>query len=173
MPVGATASRVIANVLLLEFDAMIQRELAPLYYARYVDDIFLVLHDTGTFHCGRDVLEWIQERTGDIIRTKKIGLEECLAVNLSYSMRSEILFQTKKQRIFLIDNPDQRILDEALKVLNGIRERTASARRALFHRWTSDRQGETNSTWQSQIRGFCFVLSVQLQTGFDRSERQH
>jgi hypothetical protein len=106
VPVGATSSRVIANVLLLEFDELIQRDLSPLYYARYVDDIFLVIRDTGTFTCGADVLEWLKERMGKTLKTKSTRSGDCLAVTLSYGQKSEILFQTKKQRIFLIDNPD-------------------------------------------------------------------
>lgn len=43
LPVGLSAPRVIANSLLAGFDAMIQRELTPLYYGRYVDDVLLVL----------------------------------------------------------------------------------------------------------------------------------
>lgn len=102
VPVGATASRVIANVLLLEFDTIIQRELAPLYYGRYVDDIFLVLQDSGDFHSGRDVLDWFQARMGDVI----VRSDDIISVNLSYAESSEIIFQTNKQRVFLIDNAD-------------------------------------------------------------------
>lgn len=106
VPVGATASRVIANVLLLEFDDLVQQKLSPLYYARYVDDIFLVIRDTGSFTCGEDVLAWAKERMGETLENKKTPLGDCLAVNLSYGRKSEILFQTNKQRIFLIDNSD-------------------------------------------------------------------
>ncbi len=54
LPVGATASRVIANVFLLGFDQAILRNLSPLYYARYVDDLFLVIKDTGDFRDGTE-----------------------------------------------------------------------------------------------------------------------
>ena len=37
LPVGLTASQVIANVLLQEFDHHVARELSPAYYARYLD----------------------------------------------------------------------------------------------------------------------------------------
>lgn len=102
VPVGATASRVIANVLLLEFDRAIRRHLLPVYYARYVDDVFLVLPDNGAFRSGGDVVQWLTERMGGLIETND-GL---LKVKLPYAKKSEIEFQTDKQRVFLIDNTD-------------------------------------------------------------------
>src|SRR5439155_9294843 len=43
LPVGLSASKIISNVLLNEFDTLVCDELSPIYYGRYVDDIFLVL----------------------------------------------------------------------------------------------------------------------------------
>ncbi|HEY4313599.1 MAG TPA: RNA-directed DNA polymerase [Pirellulales bacterium] len=102
VPVGATASRVIANVLLLEFDRRIQKALTPIYYARYVDDIFLVLRDTGDFANGREVLDWIVERADGLIEQDG----KRLTVSLPYAQSSEIEFQADKQCVFLIDNAD-------------------------------------------------------------------
>lgn len=104
LPVGATPSRIIANVLLLKFDQWVRQSLSPVYYARYVDDIFLVIRDNGSFKCGKDVLNWILSRPDSPVHDDtKSGT---LKVSLPYSERSEIEFQTSKQRIFLIDNAD-------------------------------------------------------------------
>lgn len=103
LPVGATASRIIANAILLEFDITIQRNILPIYYARYVDDIFLVLRDNGTFSSGKDVLDWIQGRMDKLIISSQ---NNCLSVNLKYKLLSQIEFQSDKQRVFLIDNAD-------------------------------------------------------------------
>ena len=103
LPVGATASRIIANVLLLEFDRLIQSELTPLYYARYVDDIFLVMRDTGHFRNAMSVMNWIVRRMQGVIGA---GDANVLKVRMSYGGKSEIEFQKDKQRVFLIDNSD-------------------------------------------------------------------
>lgn len=49
IPVGLPASRLVANVALVQLDHTIRRELAPLYYGRYVDDVLLVIEDTRDF----------------------------------------------------------------------------------------------------------------------------
>ena len=45
LPVGLTASSLIANVALFELDQLFEQEIIPLYYGRYVDDIILVMED--------------------------------------------------------------------------------------------------------------------------------
>src|SRR5690606_34926542 len=43
LPVGLSASKVIANVALSEFDLKMSSAIVPEYYGRYVDDIFIVV----------------------------------------------------------------------------------------------------------------------------------
>lgn len=43
LPIGLVASGVIANWLLSDFDKKMKDKMAPVYYGRYVDDIFIVL----------------------------------------------------------------------------------------------------------------------------------
>ncbi len=47
LPVGLPASAVVANVALLDLDRLILKQVAPLYYGRYVDDILLVMENTS------------------------------------------------------------------------------------------------------------------------------
>ncbi|MCG6154739.1 RNA-directed DNA polymerase [Rubinisphaera margarita] len=105
LPVGSGASRVIANAFLIQFDRLIREKLSPIYYARYVDDVFLVLPDNRSFATGADVLVWIEKHAKELISSKRGDL----SVKLSYGRKSKVDFQKEKQRIFLIDNPD--ILD--------------------------------------------------------------
>jgi hypothetical protein len=49
LPIGLSAVRIISNVLLYEFDQEIVESLHPVYYGRYVDDVFLVIRDSGRF----------------------------------------------------------------------------------------------------------------------------
>lgn len=113
LPVGCTASRIIANVALAEFDKLVEERLMPIYYARYVDDIFLVLKDSGNFGSGMDVLTSIVERMKPCIRFKPRDKSKTMELKLPYTNRSKLEFQTEKQRVFLIDDYD---LLDAIKV---------------------------------------------------------
>jgi hypothetical protein len=45
VPVGLSASKIIANVLLADFDNTLTDKIHPIYYGRYVDDIFLIFEN--------------------------------------------------------------------------------------------------------------------------------
>ena len=62
IPIGIAATRIISNVLLAELDREVERGLAPIYYGRYVDDIFLVLRDPGHLLSASDAMRYIAER---------------------------------------------------------------------------------------------------------------
>jgi hypothetical protein len=104
LPVGLTASGLIANVLLLEFDRRVLADLRPLYYGRYVDDIFLVLRQKGEFLDGRDVLRWLAERLDGLATFTSTRADGSL-IRLrlpAYGRRSLLEFVGKKQKIFLL-----------------------------------------------------------------------
>jgi hypothetical protein len=99
VPVGPSAPRVIANVLLAEFDRLILRRLTPVYYGRYVDDVFLVLRDSGTFDSAAKVIKHLARR---ISRLKLSDDGKELRLNLPYAGKSRLVFKTEKQRVFLL-----------------------------------------------------------------------
>jgi len=45
LPVGLPASAVVANVALIELDRFVEKQVVPLYYGRYVDDLILVMEN--------------------------------------------------------------------------------------------------------------------------------
>ena len=47
IPIGMLSSNVIANWYLKDFDKKIIRQVKPIYYGRYVDDMLIVLENTG------------------------------------------------------------------------------------------------------------------------------
>src|SRR5690606_30005361 len=67
LPVGLPASAVVANMALFELDRVIQEQIAPLYYGRYVDDIILVMDGGKQFHSTSDVWEWIFSRSRSLL----------------------------------------------------------------------------------------------------------
>lgn len=99
VPVGPSAPRVIANVLLVEFDRLIQNRLTPIYYGRYVDDIFLVIRDTGRFSKPSSILKHIALR---IPRLQFDAADDTLTLDLPYGGKSKLIFKGEKQRLFLL-----------------------------------------------------------------------
>jgi len=97
VPVGPSAPRIIANVILAEFDRLANQCLDPVYYARYVDDVFLVMRDTGIFHKADDVLRHLCSR---IHRLRPDDGK--LVLDLPYAGKSKLVFESKKQRVFLL-----------------------------------------------------------------------
>lgn len=98
IPVGPSAPRIIANVLLTEFDRAVVEELEPIYYSRYVDDIFLVLRDSGRYKKGSDVFKRLEKLPDGMVKLN--GSE--ITLDLPYAQSSNLKFQSKKQRIFVL-----------------------------------------------------------------------
>ena len=99
IPCCSSAPRVIANVLLAEFDRLVQQKLDPIYYGRYVDDIFLVIRDHGQFKSGNDVLSHLCDRIDPLVFSDD---GDALHLKLDYAKESNLIFQAKKQRIFAL-----------------------------------------------------------------------
>lgn len=105
IPVGLSASKIIANVLLVDFDKAITTEVRPLYYGRYVDDIFLVFENTAQLEGGRDVTAWLANALAPLLTVKRnAGKSPSLRVNLSYARDSELTFVGTKQKIFALSS---------------------------------------------------------------------
>lgn len=100
VPVGLTASSVIANVLLNEFDSLIRKNLMPVYYGRYVDDVFLVLRPGETFSHGIDFLKWLAKRLSPEMKYIGNDTDPELTLKFSYAGKSKLTFVGKKQKIF-------------------------------------------------------------------------
>jgi len=73
LPIGLVSSGVIANWLLSDFDKEIKDRTAPVYYGRYVDDIFIVVSNVKPPHeelssdnneegITRKTVEWLEQR---------------------------------------------------------------------------------------------------------------
>ncbi|WP_122421111.1 hypothetical protein [Pseudomonas viridiflava] len=63
--IGLTATRIMSNVLLHHWDTLIREKVAPIHYGRYVDDMFMVLHDTGCINNTKEFMVFLQGRLGD------------------------------------------------------------------------------------------------------------
>lgn len=108
LTIGLTASRIISNVLLQKWDRLIREKLTPIYYGRYVDDMFLVLHDPG-FNVIKDAstfMGFLQKRMGSDVLSEGKGKKEGIwTINLgeSYQGQSKVQLQANKQKLFILD----------------------------------------------------------------------
>jgi Reverse transcriptase (RNA-dependent DNA polymerase) len=101
LPVGWTSSAVLANAALRSLDQRVLRELSPLYYGRYVDDIFLVTEPHRSFSDTRGVMAWMENKLQ--LKFEK-GSEGTRSWNVTLPglARSTLSFSEKKLKIFCL-----------------------------------------------------------------------
>jgi len=126
--IGLTASRIFSNVLLHRWDCLVREKLTPIHYGRYVDDMFLVLRDTGKITSSEGFMQFLQDRMGkDCIyrenQSKSEKGQDCLwhiQQNKSIQGKSKINLQSSKQKLFvlqgragldLLDSIEREIID--------------------------------------------------------------
>lgn len=125
LPVGLSASKIFSNILLCQFDEAVQSELSPIYYGRYVDDIFLVLPSwEKKILSGSDVIEYIAEKLKPIAKYEK--KDSALKLSFPYTRDSELILPSNKQRIFNLASKHG--LDLIESISNQIRQQSSEYR---------------------------------------------
>lgn len=99
IPIGLSVVRVISNVLLAFLDRQVERQLSPIYYARYVDDLFLVLHDSDGIRSPSDLWEFITHRI-DAFRREPSGNITLMLPEWAGGTR--LTLQAAKQKTFFL-----------------------------------------------------------------------
>ncbi len=100
LPIGLSVSRVLSNVFLSSLDRDFERNLSPLYYSRYVDDIFLVISDRSHFDDQIDLVQFISQKVPSIsIEDEDYSLKYN---NPSWAGRSKICFGSNKRKVFFL-----------------------------------------------------------------------
>lgn len=103
LPIGVTACRLMANVLLCEWDKQIVECLSPIYYGRYVDDMFLVLRDPENVSRPGELMDRIAKFLPSGMLKKKKGSREERHIRLgTYQGETELVLQDGKHRIFFL-----------------------------------------------------------------------
>ena len=102
--IGLTCSRVISNALLHRWDKLVLEKLAPIHYGRYVDDMFLVLRDTGTITNSQDLLNMVQSRMGESYISQNAKNDKVWEINQGADIQGEtrISLQSDKQKLFVL-----------------------------------------------------------------------
>jgi hypothetical protein len=117
IPIGLAASKVIANLVLKEFDEAIEQELLPLYYGRYVDDIFVVLAHNPKIKSRKTLWEFISERVKKLVKDREE--DTAFKFQLANAQNTKIIFNAQKERIFFLDTEcGISIVNEIEKELN-------------------------------------------------------
>lgn len=99
IPIGLSVVRVISNVLLAYLDRQIERQLSPIYYARYVDDLFLVIQDSDDISSPSDLWNFITQRVS------AFELEPSGNVRLTlpeWGGETRLTLQAAKQKTFFL-----------------------------------------------------------------------
>lgn len=106
LPVGLSASKIISNVLLADFDNQVLGRIKPIYYGRYVDDIFLVFDNKNGSTTAKEVTKEISDAMRPMVSIRKNGgSAPSLKLNISYALDSNLIFAGAKQKIFALSSP--------------------------------------------------------------------
>ena len=102
--IGLTCSRVISNALLHRWDKLVLEKLAPIHYGRYVDDMFLILRDTGTITNSLDLMNMVQSRIGESYISQNAKNDKVWEINQGSDIQGEtrISLQSDKQKLFVL-----------------------------------------------------------------------
>lgn len=110
LPVGVPASAIIANMALFELDRIIEKQLRPIYYGRYVDDIMLVLENTTEICSQQDLWKLIENVSGNTLMQD----EKSVRFQAEYLEDSEIAFENEKNKAFVLDGLEGQTMINAI-----------------------------------------------------------
>ena len=100
LPLGLPSSGLIANWVLTDFDRDIKNATAPIYYGRYVDDIFVVIPNIEPPVQAQAVEEWLCDR---FFKDKKVLEAKGENLLLRSNKCEGLEIQKKKLRLFYFD----------------------------------------------------------------------
>ena len=114
LPVGLPASAVVANVALTELDRIVEQQLAPLYYGRYVDDILLVMENGASFRSTAELWEWVFSRSDGKLGWVQGEKHKQIGFKPAYLNDSEIRFANAKNKAFMLAGEPGKTLVDAI-----------------------------------------------------------
>jgi hypothetical protein len=116
LPVGLPASAVVANVALIELDRIIEQQVAPLYYGRYVDDVLLIMENGADFRSTIELWEWLFARADGKLYWDKNKKHICFQPDYFKrgDSKSKIHFANAKNKVFILADESGKILVDAI-----------------------------------------------------------
>jgi hypothetical protein len=129
LPVGLPAAAVVANSALLELDRVLEQQVVPLYYGRYVDDIMLVMENSANFRSKSELWNWLFAHAGGMLGWAGEGQNE-IAFRPPYFSQghgeSQIHFANDKNKVFMLAGEPGKALVDA--IVRQIHERASEWR---------------------------------------------
>jgi predicted amidohydrolase len=127
LPVGLSASKVIANVLLAQFDKSVIVNLKPVYYGRYVDDVFLVFDRDEHVTDAETALRYLAGNLPGLSYERRPADDiPSLRLRFTFARDSQLTFAGHKQKIFSLESEHGRDLVEHIR--EQIRQRSSEYR---------------------------------------------
>ncbi|MYN11390.1 reverse transcriptase domain-containing protein [Pseudoduganella aquatica] len=114
LPVGLPASAVVANVALAELDRIVEEQIAPLYYGRYVDDILLVMENGASFRSTTELWEWLFARSKGKLAWVTDSERKQICFQPVYLSNSKIHFANAKNKVFMLAGEPGKTLVDAI-----------------------------------------------------------
>lgn len=120
LPVGLPASAIVANVALIELDRCIERQVVPIYYGRYVDDILLVVENGAGFRSTHELWTWLFARSDGNLDwgPEKNDGGKVISFQPGYFKKgkgkSQIYFANSKNKVFLMAGEPGKTLVDAI-----------------------------------------------------------
>lgn len=106
LPVGLPASAVVANVALIELDRIMEEQVVPLYYGRYVDDIILVMENGANFQSTSELWQWLFDRSDKKLSWVKNEEHKQIQFSPDYlkigAGKSRVHFSNRKNKVFML-----------------------------------------------------------------------
>lgn len=117
LPVGLPASAIVANAALIKLDQFIERQVVPLYYGRYVDDILLVMENTSELTTSQGFWDWVINRDdGRKLLKQDNG---SLLFQPDYLKDCRIAFENSKNKLFVLSgNPGTALINAISEQIN-------------------------------------------------------
>lgn len=150
LPVGLPASALVANVALMELDRLIEQQVVPLYYGRYVDDLILVMENGSDIQSTEQLWEWLFARSGGLLNWLPDDKKATVEFKPDYLHGSQIQFSNGKNKVFVLTGETGKTLVES--IARQIHER-ASEWRALPNLPRSARHVATDLVAATQSDG--------------------
>jgi len=102
--IGLTCSRIISNALLHKWDKQVLEQLSPIHYGRYVDDMFIVLRDTGAISNNLDLMQLLQARMGKECIVQDASDPQVWEIHQGEDIQGDtkICLQSDKQKLFIL-----------------------------------------------------------------------
>lgn len=115
LPVGLPASALVANMALFELDKLIEEEIVPIYYSRYVDDILVVMKKGSDFSTRKEVWDWIILRSHGLLKLENKEEKKAIIFSSSYLEKSCIEFYNDKNKIFILEGDSGKTLVNSIE----------------------------------------------------------